>query len=293
MGHFERMADEQESKVYDAIAEICRASEIVKENLQLKSQLESAQKMGKEKDEALREAEMFISADYIDWDKSNSTHPDYDPNYKVEFLPPVVEMIQKAISSECGKDYCKHSEIEFLWCSPETPPKLTGRYVVVLHNDDMEIIECTENGYEYSDGLADPDEWKAWAEIPKGRITASYVPQSSLTASEAEVERLKGELKKLDDPVAVHVNMLRGTIAVPAPNILLSLAGPKYQAAEMRAESAEAKCKETQHKNEELSELVESAWYEGLKLGHSTDNYFPDEWWPKSKAFKSLTQKEN
>jgi hypothetical protein len=54
-----------------------------------------------------------------------------------------------------------------------------------------------------------------------------YGQSSGLSATEgtmltlaAEVERLREELEKLKDPVAVHINLLRGTIAYTRAGLL-------------------------------------------------------------------------
>jgi hypothetical protein len=41
-----------------------------------------------------------------------------------------------------------------------------------------------------------------------------------LTSARARIAELEGELAKLNDPVAVHINMLRGTIATPSVELM-------------------------------------------------------------------------
>ena len=49
--------------------------------------------------------------------------------------------------------------------------------------------------------------------------------QDKRMAAEAEVAELRAEIQKLSDPVAVHANMLRGTIALPSLEHLMHLYG--------------------------------------------------------------------
>ena len=43
---------------------------------------------------------------------------------------------------------------------------------------------------------------------------------------------------------------------------------------------------------EKVAEQVEAAWREGVRTGNGTDNYFPDEWWPRSNAHAALAAQE-
>lgn len=44
--------------------------------------------------------------------------------------------------------------------------------------------------------------------------------ERELAAARAELAALRAELDKLSDPVAVHINMLRGTIATPSRELM-------------------------------------------------------------------------
>ena len=44
--------------------------------------------------------------------------------------------------------------------------------------------------------------------------------ERELNAAQARIAELESELAKLRDPVAVHINMLRGTIATPSRELM-------------------------------------------------------------------------
>ncbi len=50
--------------------------------------------------------------------------------------------------------------------------------------------------------------------IIKGKFAAEM--RATVTIAKSEITRLRSELEKLSDPINVHVNMLRGTIAIPS-----------------------------------------------------------------------------
>lgn len=62
-----------------------------------------------------------------------------------------------------------------IWRNPQTdPPTTTGHYLVELHQGEFnsfDIVRVEETFMEYLDETpADPDEWKAWAEIPASNL---------------------------------------------------------------------------------------------------------------------------
>lgn len=58
-----------------------------------------------------------------------------------------------------------------------------------------------------------------------------------LEAQQAEIVRLRGDLSKLEDANAVHVNMLRGTIAKPSLDAIIHIYGATQLRAALSAHS--------------------------------------------------------
>lgn len=118
-----------------------------------------------------------------------------------------------------------------------------------------------EAAREIADKTFDPRDNARWNEV-----LFSDSLKAILTAQAPVKEELESIKAILGNPEAVHLNMLRGTIATPSPYLLLHLAGAKYQAAEQRAETAES------HLSSLTSELEKATAHipEGYRVAKDT-----------------------
>lgn len=77
-----------------------------------------------------------------------------------------------------------------------------------------------------------PDGWPA-----KEAETARLIARARLAATRAAEERVEALANALLDPVVVHTNMLKGTIAMPEPASIWHIYGAKALLAAMPAEA--------------------------------------------------------
>lgn len=78
---------------------------------EMQTELSECKKACGEKDNVLRDAQMFIESYFIDWARLNNDSPDYGAKYQPEF-PEIVKQITDARLSTAGKDYVRREELD-------------------------------------------------------------------------------------------------------------------------------------------------------------------------------------